>query len=167
MAVKAVNDAVHKLQLSLLDGVDDEKHLLAAGSIMSKRDYEDVVTERSIANLCGYPLCSHALPLAEERPRKGRYRISLKEHKVYDLKEMYLYCSTDCVVRSKAFSGGLKEERCLVSNPKKIDEVLRMFEKLNVKEEETGSGGDRGLEIKENETVEKSMALGTCLNLLY
>ncbi|KAH7571272.1 hypothetical protein JRO89_XS04G0012500 [Xanthoceras sorbifolium] len=164
MAVKAVNDAVHRLQLSLLEGVGDETRLLAAGSLMSRRDYEDVVTERSIANLCGYPLCSNSLPPSDSRPRKGRYRISLKEHKVYDVQEMYLYCSTECLVNSKAFCGSLKEERCLVSNPSKIDEVLRLFDELKI-EEESGGGRERkvgdGLEIKENvETKVGEMVAG-------
>ncbi|KAK1572000.1 hypothetical protein Q3G72_025908 [Acer saccharum] len=165
MAVKAVNDAVYRLQLSLLEGAGDEKRLLAAGSLMSRSDYEDVVTERSIANLCGYPLCSNSLPPSDSRPRKGRYRISLKEHKVYDVQEMYLYCSTDCLVNSKAFCGGLKDDRCFVSNPSKIDEVLRLFDGLKI-EEESGGGsevkvGGGALEIKENvETKVREMVAG-------
>ncbi|KAK2661391.1 hypothetical protein Ddye_007924 [Dipteronia dyeriana] len=165
MVVKAVNDAVYRLQLSLLEGVGDEKRLLAAGLLMSRSDYEDVVTERSISNLCGYPLCSNSLPSSDSRPRKGRYRISLKEHKVYDVQEMYLYCSTDCLVNSKAFCGGLKDDRCLVSNPSKIDEILRLFDGLKI-EEESGGGsevkvGGGALEIKENvETKVREMVAG-------
>ncbi|KAI3869129.1 hypothetical protein MKW92_013087 [Papaver armeniacum] len=102
------NNAVHRLQLALLEGIRDENKLYAAGSFISKRDYEDVVTERSISNVYGYPLCKKSLPL--ERPRKGRYRISLREHKVYDLQEMYMYCSSECVVNSLAFWGSLQDE---------------------------------------------------------
>ncbi|KAI3885889.1 hypothetical protein MKW92_018359 [Papaver armeniacum] len=96
------NNAVHKLQLALLEGVRDENKLYAAGSFISKRDYEDV------------PLCKKSLPL--ERPRKGRYRISLREHKVYDLQETYMYCSSECVVNSLAFWGSLQDELWLVVN---------------------------------------------------
>ncbi|KAH7576705.1 hypothetical protein JRO89_XS01G0133700 [Xanthoceras sorbifolium] len=122
MAVKAVNDAIHWLQLSLLKGVGDEKHLLAAGLLISRRDYEDIVSEHLITNIYGYPLCSNSLSTSDSLPLKGHYRISLKEHKLYDVQEMYLYCSTECLMNNKAFCGSMKEERCLVWNLCKIDE---------------------------------------------
>lgn len=125
-----VKDAVLKLQLALLDGIQREDQLFAAGSVISKSDYEDVVTERSIANLCGYPLCRNALPT--DRPRKGRYRISLKEHKVYDLHETYMFCSSGCVINSKAFAGSLQDERCNVLDLEKLNNVLRLFGNLNL-----------------------------------
>ncbi|XP_059648391.1 putative RNA polymerase II subunit B1 CTD phosphatase RPAP2 homolog [Cornus florida] len=147
----AIKDAIHKVQLSLLEGIQSENQLFAAGSLMSRSDYQDVVTERSIADMCGYPLCCNSLP--EERPRKGRYRISLKEHKVYDLHETYMYCSTDCVVNSRTFAGSLQEDRCSVLNSAKLNEILRLFEgmSLNTKED-LGKKGDLGfskLKIKE------------------
>ncbi|GLU02560.1 hypothetical protein SLE2022_198060 [Rubroshorea leprosula] len=146
-----VKDAVHKLQLALLDGIENEKQLFAAGSLISRSDYEDVVTERSIVNRCGYPLCSNSLP--SERPRKGRYRISLKEHKVYDLNETYLFCSTGCVVNSRTFAGTLQEERCSVLNPSKLNEILRLFEGLI--SDGLGKNGDLGLSnLKIQENVE-------------
>ncbi|CAK9138527.1 unnamed protein product [Ilex paraguariensis] len=139
-----VKDAIHKLQLCLLEGVQDENQLNIVGSLISQSDYHDIVTERSIANMCGYPLCSNSLP--SERPWKGRYRISLKEHKVYDLHETYMYCSTSCVVNSQAFSRSLQEERCSVLNPAKLNEVLRMFEGLSLDaKEDLGKHGDLGL----------------------
>lgn len=140
----SVKDAIHKLQLCLLDGIKDESQLFAAGSLMSQNDYQDVVTERSIADMCGYPLCSNSLP--SERPRKGRYRISLKEHKVYDLYETYKYCSTECVVDSRAFAGSLQEERCSVLNSAKLNEVLRLFDGLSLNSKgDMGRDGDLGL----------------------
>lgn len=160
MAIKAVNDAVHKLQLALLEGIEAEKQLLAAGTLISKSDYNDVVTERSIADLCGYPLCSNPSPPADSRTRKGRYRISLKEHKVYDVRENYLYCSTNCLVNSKAFSGSLNEERSVVVNEKKIKEVLRVVigkveDDENVESKIVKLFG--GLEVKENENAERNV----------
>ncbi|XP_071937101.1 putative RNA polymerase II subunit B1 CTD phosphatase RPAP2 homolog isoform X3 [Coffea arabica] len=143
--VIAVKDAVHRLQLSLLEGIQDENKLFAAGSVMSQSDYQDVVTERSITNLCGYPLCGNSLPL--ERPRKGRYRISLKEHKVYDLHETYMYCSTNCVVNSRAFVASLQEERSSTLNPVKLNEILRLFEGLSLEESSGGFGKNSDLEL--------------------
>lgn len=139
-----VKDAVLKLQLSLLEGIRSEDQLFAAGSLISRSDYEDVVTERSITNVCGYPLCRNGLP--SDRPRKGRYRISLKEHKVYDQHETYMFCSSTCVVNSKAFAGTLQGERCPTVDPEKLNDVLRLFENLNAEPvEDLGKGGDLGL----------------------
>lgn len=145
-----VKDAVHKLQLCLLDGIQDESKLIAAGSLMSRSDYQDVVTERTIANMCGYPLCSNFLP--SDRPHKGRYRISLKEHKVYDLQEAYMYCSAKCVMNSRSFASGLPEERSSSLNPSKLNEVLQAFEQTGL---DLGKKGDFGIsELKIQEKVE-------------
>lgn len=139
-----VKDAVHQVQLALLEGIKDQNHLFAAGSLMSKGDYQDVVTERTIGNMCGYPLCRNSLPF--ERPWKGRYRISLKEHKVYDLQETYMYCSTDCVINSGTFAGSLPAERCSVFNTSRINEILSLFksQSLDLAEEAMGRDGDLG-----------------------
>lgn len=146
-----VKDAVHKLQLCLLEGIEDENQLIAAGSLLSRSDYQDVVTERSIANMCGYPLCSNCLP--SERPRKGHYRISLKEHKVYDLHETYMYCSANCVVNSGAFAGSLQDDRSSTLNPAKLNEVLNLFKGLHLHStedvKEKGNLGSSKLKIQE------------------
>ncbi|XP_057494351.1 putative RNA polymerase II subunit B1 CTD phosphatase RPAP2 homolog isoform X2 [Actinidia eriantha] len=151
----SVKDSVHKLQLSLFEGIKKEEQLFAAGSLISRRDYQDVVTERTIANVCGYPLCNNPLP--PEQPRKGRFRISLKEHKVYDLHETYMYCSTSCVVNSRTFAGSLQEERCLVLNSEKLDEIMGLFEGLTLDSKEyLGRNGDLGfseLKIQEKANV--------------
>ncbi|KAF7826984.1 putative RNA polymerase II subunit B1 CTD phosphatase RPAP2-like protein [Senna tora] len=158
----SVKEAVFKLQLSLLEGIQNEDQLFAAGSLMSRSDYEDVVTERSIANICGYPLCCNRLP--SDRPRKGRYRISLVEHKVYDLHETYMYCSSSCVVNSKAFTGSLQDKRCSVLNPEKLNEALRLFgntslepEKKLGKPEELGLSGMTIQEKTETSTADVSL----------
>ncbi|KAL0547401.1 hypothetical protein IC582_017335 [Cucumis melo] len=143
-----IKDTVYKLQLALYEGIQNENQLFAAGSLMSRSDYEDVVTERSIANLCGYPLCHSNLP--SDNTRRGRYRISLKEHKVYDLEETYKYCSSACLINSRAFSGRLQDERCSVMNPAKLKEILKLFENMSLDSKENmGNNCDSGLEIQE------------------
>ncbi|CAJ1967317.1 unnamed protein product [Sphenostylis stenocarpa] len=149
----SVKDAVFKLQMLLLEGIQNEDQLFAAGSFMSRSDYEDIVTERSITNVCGYPLCCNALP--SDRPRKGRYRISLKEHKVYDLQETYMFCSSNCVVSSKAFAGSLQAERCSALDPEKLNNVLRLFENLNLEQTESVRK-DRDLDLSNLKIQEKT-----------
>ncbi|KAL2327325.1 hypothetical protein Fmac_020752 [Flemingia macrophylla] len=152
----SVKDAVFKLQMSLLEGIQNEDQLFAAGSLMSRSDYEDIVTERSITNTCGYPLCCNPLP--SDRPRKGRYRISLKEHKVYDLEETYMFCSSICVVNSKSFAGSLQAERCSGLEPEKLKNVLSLFGNLDLEPmENSGKNGNLGLaDLKIQEKTEVS-----------
>ncbi|CAB4285084.1 unnamed protein product [Prunus armeniaca] len=153
----SVKDTVYKLQLALLEGIKTQDHLYLAGSIISRSDYNDVVTERTIANLCGYPLCFNALPSECSRPRKGHYRISLKEHKVYDLHETYMYCSSRCVIESKAFAQSLSEERCDVLDFGKVERILRAFGDVGFDKGEVGFGeiGDLGIsKLKIEEKVE-------------
>ncbi|KAG9441077.1 hypothetical protein H6P81_016931 [Aristolochia fimbriata] len=132
--VKTVNEAVHKIQLLLLDGIHHEKQLFTTRSLLSRADYEDVVTERAISNICGYPLCQNPLPSYDSG--KGRYRIALKEHTVYDLQETRKFCSSECVINSRAFSASLKSEQHSVYDFINVEEVLRLFEDFSLGDQE-------------------------------
>uniref|UniRef100_A0A1D1Z564 RNA polymerase II subunit B1 CTD phosphatase RPAP2 homolog n=1 Tax=Anthurium amnicola TaxID=1678845 RepID=A0A1D1Z564_9ARAE len=137
-----LSGAVHRVQLTLLDGGPcTDRRLFSAGALLSRADYEDVVVERGLAGLCGYPPCPNPLPAG--RPRRGRYRVSLSEHKVFDLEETYKFCSEPCVVRSRAFSGSLQPDRPLSAGPLKVAEALRQFEGLS-SEERAGPGQEDG-----------------------
>ncbi|KAL9262484.1 putative RNA polymerase II subunit B1 CTD phosphatase RPAP2-like protein [Drosera capensis] len=140
----SVSDCVHKLQLYLLDGIHDENQLFAAGSLLSRSDYEDAVTERSIVKSCGYPLCRNSL--SSDKQGKGRYRIALKEHRVYDLQEASLYCSTGCAINSRAFAESLQNKRCSVLDSVKLNEIMRLFEGVSLNSGvDLGKDGDLGL----------------------
>ncbi|WOG86701.1 hypothetical protein DCAR_0205919 [Daucus carota subsp. sativus] len=152
-ALVSVADTIYELQKHLLDGIQTDTQLHAAGSLMSKNDYKHVVTERSIAKSCGYPLCPNDLSCNHVKS-KGKYHISLREHRVYDLEEMRMYCSMKCLVESKAFLGTLQEERSTVLDVSKIEEIMGVF---GVRGND-GVGNKRrlrveGLTIRENEEV--------------
>ncbi|XP_008781193.2 putative RNA polymerase II subunit B1 CTD phosphatase RPAP2 homolog [Phoenix dactylifera] len=139
-----ISDAVHQIQIALFDGAaSSERQLFAAGALLSRSDYEDVVVERSIADHCGYPLCPNPLP--QDVPRKSRYRISLREHKVYDLEETYKYCSPACVIASRAFAGSLSSERCSDLSASKVEKILELFHRGASSEEALEKDGDLGL----------------------
>uniref|UniRef100_A0A8C6RBF8 RNA polymerase II subunit B1 CTD phosphatase RPAP2 homolog n=2 Tax=Nannospalax galili TaxID=1026970 RepID=A0A8C6RBF8_NANGA len=61
--------------------------------------YSDVVDERSIIKLCGYPLCQKKLGTIP----KQKYKISTKTNKVYDITERKSFCSNFCYRASKFF----------------------------------------------------------------
>lgn len=138
-----VKDVVFKLQMCLLEGIQSEDQLFAAEYFLSRSDYKDVVTERSITNVCGYPLCCNALP--SDCPQSSRHRIAMKFHN--DLQEKYMFCSSRCLHNSKTFAWILKDKRCLVLDREKLNNVLRLFGNLNL--EPMKNSGLSGLKIQE------------------
>ena len=57
------------------------------------------------AGLCGYPLCDNPRP---EFRHKGKYHISLRDKKVYDLEERRLFCSNICFTASNFYKSQLE-----------------------------------------------------------
>ena len=58
-------------------------YILLQAEVLSQSQYSDVVEERSIEQLCGYPLCD--APLGT--PPKQKYKISLETKQILDLTE--------------------------------------------------------------------------------
>ncbi|KAF9432478.1 RNA polymerase II associated protein 2 [Entomortierella beljakovae] len=90
--------------LTLCDPVSEDV-LGEAANRIKKSHYQEIVDERNIGDLCGYPLCSD-----QPRSIKGKYRISLNERKVYDISELKKYCSSTCLSASRWFESQLTEE---------------------------------------------------------
>ncbi|KAF9591686.1 hypothetical protein IFM89_005558 [Coptis chinensis] len=128
----SLNSAIHKIQLILLEGITNPNQLTTSATLLSQADYKHVVIERSISNICGFPLCPNTLTIDNNKNNTKKYRISLKEHKVYDLEESRLYCSTSCVVSSKSFQESLRKVRFDDFDVGRVNEVLRVFEGLGV-----------------------------------
>jgi hypothetical protein len=79
--------------------------LNAASPYLQPKTYNEVLEERNVQEWCGYPLCS-------ETPRRSlqRFKISLKERKVFDQSENAQFCSDACHYKSKYYSMQLSEE---------------------------------------------------------
>jgi RNA polymerase II-associated protein 2 len=91
--------------MALLDGAaacNEAVLHVSAYAILSRADYDDVVTERTIADACGNPACATS-PLPPSAAAGPRFRIALSEHRVYDLEEARRFCSGRCLVASKAY----------------------------------------------------------------
>ncbi|XP_062180420.1 putative RNA polymerase II subunit B1 CTD phosphatase RPAP2 homolog [Phragmites australis] len=132
---RTVASAVYRIQLLLLDGAAASNEPLlhaAASALLSRPDYDDVVTERSIADACGHPACPNPLPPATST-NAPRFHISLREHRVYDLEEARKFCSERCLVASAAFAASLPPERPYGAPPERLDAVVALVE---------GRGGD-------------------------
>ncbi|RWS24226.1 putative RNA polymerase II subunit B1 CTD phosphatase RPAP2-like protein [Leptotrombidium deliense] len=107
----------------MIDCAVDEKLLIESCKVLSKADFEDLNVERSLTLLCGYPLCSNALTNIASQ----KYKISLKEHKVFDLTERKLFCSDICFTASKFVKKQLRDEAFWLSDDKSavIVEIYR------------------------------------------
>ncbi|XP_042636235.1 putative RNA polymerase II subunit B1 CTD phosphatase RPAP2 [Orycteropus afer afer] len=90
--------ALHIVEQLLEDNITEE-FLLECGKFITSAHYNDVVDERSISKLCGYPLCQKKLGIVP----KQKYKISTKTNKVYDITERKSFCSNFCYQASKFF----------------------------------------------------------------
>ncbi|GBG75554.1 hypothetical protein CBR_g20185 [Chara braunii] len=102
--------AIFEVQMVLLEGVATEGQMQVAKKILIRSEYEDVVAERANIRVCGNPRCGNALAPEFPGRRRGRYRISLREKKVYDTHAVLNYCSAECAVASKMYECSLEKE---------------------------------------------------------
>ncbi|KAI1883114.1 hypothetical protein AGOR_G00241900 [Albula goreensis] len=72
-----------KIVERLLDDEVEDDFLIDCARFITSANYKDTVEERSIAKMCGYPVCSNKL----ENVPKQQYKISTKTNKVYDITE--------------------------------------------------------------------------------
>ena len=116
--------------------------LLQSASVLNQGFYQDCVEERSLTGVCGYPICDNVKPSFE---KKGKFHISLKDKKVYDLAERKLFCSNQCF-KASSF---LKEQ--LETSPLWMQENVKTFQNIKLLDAKT-SGADQRLK-------------GDCLNI--
>ncbi|XP_061695315.1 putative RNA polymerase II subunit B1 CTD phosphatase rpap2 isoform X2 [Syngnathoides biaculeatus] len=89
----------HQVVERLIEDRVSDDFLLDCAKLITTANYKDVVEERFITKLCGYPLCSNKL----EKIPKQQYKISTKTNKVYDITERKSFCSNFCYKASKEF----------------------------------------------------------------
>ncbi|KAK2145427.1 hypothetical protein LSH36_682g01061 [Paralvinella palmiformis] len=95
----AFEEKAFRLVERLLENPISEEFLIEAAQRIDHNHYADVVEERAIIKLCGYPLCLKPLTNIP----KQKYHISTKTNKVYDITERKNFCSPQCYKASKYF----------------------------------------------------------------
>ncbi|KAM9322316.1 putative RNA polymerase II subunit B1 CTD phosphatase rpap2 [Pholidichthys leucotaenia] len=83
----------------LLENSVTEDFLVDCAKFITPANYKDTVEERSIAKLCGYPICPNKLGKIPTQ----QYKISTKTNRVYDITERKCFCSNFCYKASKEF----------------------------------------------------------------
>mgnify|MGYP001208991727 CR=1 FL=1 len=123
--------------------------LLQSASVLNQGFYQDCVEERSLTVVCGYPICDNVKPTFE---KKGKYHISLKDKKVYDLAERKLFCSNQCFNASSF----LKEQ--LETSPLWMQENVMTCQNITLLDDKTDEADNRlkgdFLDISMTEKVE-------------
>ncbi|XP_006634860.2 putative RNA polymerase II subunit B1 CTD phosphatase rpap2 [Lepisosteus oculatus] len=139
---EALKEAVRrKLQLEqralrlveeLLEDSVTEDFLLGCAKSITPGNYRDVVDERSIVKLCGYPVCQNKLVNVP----KQQYKISTRTNKVYDITERKCFCSNFCYKASKYFEGQIPKTPLWSREEESFPDVTLM------KQGESGSSGE-------------------------
>ena len=89
----ACDKAAYDTQWKLLEPGVSMEDLELARRFLQPHHYADVVTERAIDGLCGYPPCSAAAPRRGQGPK---LHVSIDKHKVYDVSHLHCFCGLQC-----------------------------------------------------------------------
>ncbi|XP_011190705.2 putative RNA polymerase II subunit B1 CTD phosphatase RPAP2 homolog [Zeugodacus cucurbitae] len=94
---KECNAKAQKIVESFLERNIERDYFLTQLKDINQSHYDDIVEERHILLLCGYPLCEKLL---ENVPLK-KYQISTTINKVYDITDRKKFCSSHCFKASE------------------------------------------------------------------
>ncbi|KAH0618422.1 hypothetical protein JD844_017605 [Phrynosoma platyrhinos] len=119
----------------LLEDDITEEFLVNGGRFITPSHYKDVVEERFIIKLCGYPICRNRL----QNVPKQKYRISTKTNKVYDITERKCFCSNFCYRASKYFEGQISQSPVWLRDEERPPDIELLQE---------GARGHSGKEVK-------------------
>ncbi|OWF48908.1 RNA polymerase II subunit B1 CTD phosphatase Rpap2-like [Mizuhopecten yessoensis] len=86
-----------KIVEKLLENPVTEDTLLQDALHICPNHYDDIIEERAIAKLCGYPICPNSLGHIP----KQKYHISTRSNKVYDITTRKNFCSNQCFTASQ------------------------------------------------------------------
>ncbi|XP_032103776.1 putative RNA polymerase II subunit B1 CTD phosphatase RPAP2 isoform X2 [Sapajus apella] len=126
--------ALHIVEQLLEENITEE-FLMECGKFITPAHYSDVVDERSIVKLCGYPLCQKKLGIVP----KQKYKISTKTNKVYDITERKSFCSNFCYQASKFFESQIPKTPVWVREEERHPDFQLLKE---------GQSGHSGIEVE-------------------
>ncbi|KFQ19173.1 Putative RNA polymerase II subunit B1 CTD phosphatase RPAP2, partial [Merops nubicus] len=127
----------------LLEENITEEFLLNSAKFITPSHYKDIVDERSIIKLCGYPLCQNKL----DNVPKQKYRISTKTNRVYDITERKCFCSDFCYRASKYFEAQVSKSPVWMREEEKPPDIELL---------KKGQSGQSGKEVKLCDEVVKA-----------
>lgn len=93
---------------SLLEAKVDQDYLRKSLALLCKSEMDDVVTERHLIRICGYPLCDKMLTEAFDPKRK--FKIDLKNRTLLNYEERIKYCSVLCMSSTQFLTSQMADE---------------------------------------------------------
>nr|XP_020662810.1 putative RNA polymerase II subunit B1 CTD phosphatase RPAP2 isoform X3 [Pogona vitticeps] len=132
--IECERKALQVVECLLEDGITED-FLLDCGKLITPAHYKDVVEERSIIKLCGYPICQNRL----QNVLKQRYQISTKTNKVYDITERKCFCSNFCYRASKYFENQISPSPVWLRDEERPPDIELL---------QQGARGHSGKEVK-------------------
>ncbi|XP_070552755.1 LOW QUALITY PROTEIN: putative RNA polymerase II subunit B1 CTD phosphatase Rpap2 [Ptychodera flava] len=121
----------HQLVEKLLENPISSEYLIDCAVFITPQHYLDVVEERAISSLCGYPVCEQKL----QNVPKQKYHISTKANNVYDITERKNFCSNHCFKASKYFEKQLSSSPVWLreeERPERVNLLSKEASKSNV-----------------------------------
>lgn len=114
---------------------------------INQSHFEDIIVERAILKLCGYPLCKSVL---DNVPKK-KYHISTKLNKVFDITERKNFCSSMC------YKAGMYLKNQLLTSPLwfRDQEIMPKFKLLS--HSKTASMGEEVVFLPERDQLKKEV----------
>ncbi|XP_064393763.1 putative RNA polymerase II subunit B1 CTD phosphatase Rpap2 isoform X2 [Halichondria panicea] len=101
-----------------------ESRLLQAADLLTVSQYSDVVDERNIDHLCGYPLCDQQLVNVP----KQKYHISTATNQVLDLTQRKKFCSSQCFKASNFYRSQLSTFPPMARTTKRSMQLLPLLD---------------------------------------
>jgi len=105
---------ITQVQSKLLQPRVDNSTLRRAALVLRPSEYDEVIEERVVSNLCGWPACHHSLNTDDDDVsklrRRKKFSVSMAQQRVYDVSEGANYCDADCFVQSHMYKQGLSDE---------------------------------------------------------
>ncbi|CAG9575407.1 unnamed protein product [Danaus chrysippus] len=139
----------------LLEKCVNEDYFLKCLVDINQSHFDDVIEERSILQLCGYPLCQK--PLLKKDIPKQKYRISLKTNKVYDITTRKCFCSNIC------YKSAMHIKKQMLTSPlwfREYEEIptiqLLPVDTIGVLGQEVDLGGPTKIEINKDDFITTS-----------
>ena len=123
----ALEERAHRVVEKLTETTPSEEYVKDALPCITSSQYSDIVIERAIAKLCGYPLCRNTLTAVPNQ----KYHISLKNKTVYDISERKNFCSNKCYSASEHLQTQIPSESVWLRGDSQSEPINFLAEECN------------------------------------
>ena len=95
----------------------NERVMLSASHVLRPTEFDQIGQERTLQRICAWPRCGRALGDESDESAKNaskqsnrKYRLSMTQHRVYEVNHAHGFCSSDCQMESQSYKNKLTDE---------------------------------------------------------